>query len=30
MSNFLPGKYIGSISEKVYKSVREYIKKEEN
>lgn len=30
MNNFLPGKYIGSVSERVYKNVKEYIKKEES
>lgn len=30
MNNFLPGKYIGSVSERVYKNLKEYIKKEES
>lgn len=28
MNNYLPGKHIGSVSERVYDNVKEYIKKE--
>jgi len=30
MNNFLPGKHVGSVSERVYQHVKEYIKKEES
>ena len=29
MNNFLPGKHIGSVSERVFKNVKEYVKKEQ-